>query len=415
MAEVYLDYNATAPLDLRVADVMFPLMTDMVGNASSSHRFGRRQFAVVDKAREQVAALVGCQASSVVFTSGATEANNLALCGLAMGYAHLSRHSPVASQKVQPGAHRTTQPVAPQTNCKSSRRRVIISSVEHASVARAAKWLSRHGFVEVDVLGVTPGGFVDIDLLDRLLSDDVLLVSVMAANSETGIINDVGAVAERAKAVGAIVHCDATQSVGRVPFSIDSTGVDMVSLSSHKICGPSGVGALVVNRSSRKQMEAIMHGGGQEHGLRAGSLNVPGIAGFGAAAHIAMDERETEAARVHVLRDDLVEGLFQGLTGVHQNGDTTRRLPNTANIRFEGAYADAMLVNMDPVAVSTGSACNSAAVAPSEVLTSMGMSHEAAFESVRFSLGRFTTAADVTAAVAKTVSAVRAVRHVRAF
>ena len=412
MTEVYLDYNATAPLDPRVAEVMFPLMTDMVGNASSSHRFGRRQFAVTDKAREQVAALVGCRASSVVFTSGATEANNLALCGLAMGYTHLSRHSPGAHQKTRPGTRQKAQPGASRKAQKSSRRRVIISSVEHASVLRAAKWLSRHGFVEVDVLGVTPGGFVDIDLLDGLLSDDVMLVSVMAANSETGVINDVGAVAERAKAVGAIVHCDATQAVGRVPFSIDSTGVDMVSLSSHKICGPSGVGALIVNRSSRKRMEAIMHGGGQEHGLRAGSLNVPGIAGFGAAAHIAMNERETEAARVHALRDELVAGLFQGLTGVYQNGDITRRLPNTASIRFEGVYADAVLVNMDPVAASTGSACNSAVVAPSEVLTSMGMSHEAAFESVRFSLGRFTTAADVAVAVAKTVSAVR---HVRAF
>ena len=379
MREVYLDYNASAPLDPRVAEAMVPMLAGSVGNASSVHRFGRRQAAAVDGARKHVAALVGGRASGVVFTSGATEANNLALRGALDG--------------------------APE-----GRRRMLVSAVEHASVSRTARWLADRGLVKLDVVGVTAGGFVEPDAVENLVGDDVVLVSVMAANSETGVLNPVGEIAERVRAAGALFHCDATQMAGRLPFDMEALGADLVSVSGHKICGPGGVGALIGTRHSLRRLEPVIHGGGHERGLRSGSLNVAGIVGLGAAARIAVDERVSESTRVGALRDRLVAKLGTNLSGVHQNGDTTSRLPNTASVRFEDADAEAVMANMDPVAVSTGSACSSGAIEPSEVLLAMGLSHEAAFESVRFSLGRFTTAGDIDTAVQAAVAAVGRVR-----
>ena len=379
MREVYLDYNASSPLDPRVAEAMMPTLTGSVGNASSVHRFGRRQAAAVDDAREHVAALVGGRPGGVVFTSGATEANNLALRGAV--------------------------DAAPE-----GRRRMLVSAVEHASVARTARWLADRGLAKLDVIEVTRGGMVEPDAVQDLIADDVVLVSVMAANSETGVLNPVGEIAERVRAAGALFHCDATQMAGRLPFDMEALGADLVSVSGHKICGPGGVGALVGTRHSLRRLEAVLHGGGHERGLRSGSLNVAGIVGLGAAARIATDERESESARVGALRDRLVAQIEAGLEGVHQNGDTTRRLPNTASVRFEGADAEAVMANMDPVAVSTGSACSSGSVEPSEVLLAMGVSRDAAFESVRFSLGRFTTDADIDLAVQAAVAAVERVR-----
>ena len=379
MSEVYLDYNASAPLDPRVFEAMAPVLSDEVGNASSVHRFGRRQAAAVDEAREHVAALVGGRPAGVVFTAGATEANNLALRGAAEA--------------------------APE-----DRPRMLVSAVEHASVARTARWLSDSGVVKLDVIGVTPGGFVDPGGVNELLGPDVLLVSVMAANSETGVLNPVGEIAERVRAAGAMFHCDATQMAGRLPFDMEALGADLVSVSSHKICGPGGVGALVGTRQALARLSPLVHGGGHERGLRSGSLNVAGIAGLGAAARIAADERESESARVGVLRDRLVDELEARLADVHQNGDASRRLPNTANIRFESADAEAVMSNMDPVAVSTGSACSAGSIEPSAALVAMGLSHEAAFESVRFSLGRFTTDADIDRAVESAIPAVQRVR-----
>lgn len=378
--EVYLDYNGSAPLDPRVAEAMVPALTAGVGNASSVHWFGRRQAAATDEAREHVAALVGGQPSGVVFTAGATEANNLALRGA-----------------VEAG------PVG--------RPRLLVSSVEHASVRRSASYLSEQGVAKVDVVPVTDGGFLDLDALDSLLDEDVLLVSVMAANSETGVLNPVSDVAVRAKSVGALFHCDATQMAGRLAFDMDELGADLVSVSSHKICGPGGVGALVGTRQSLRQLNPIVHGGGHEHGLRSGSLNVAGIVGFGVAAGLATEERASEASSIGAFRDSLVGALRSSLEGVEENGDTARRLPNTANVRFVGADADAVMANMDAVAVSAGSACSSGSIEPSEVLLAMGVAREAAFEAIRFSLGRFTTEADVMTAVR---SIVGAVEHVRA-
>ena len=379
MPEVYLDYNASAPLDPRVFEVMAPVLSGEVGNASSVHRFGRRQAAAVDDAREHVAALVGGRASGVVFTAGATEANNLALRGAVEA--------------------------APE-----GRRRMLVSAVEHASVASTARWLADRGLVKLDVIDVTAGGFVEPDVVADLVGDDVVLVSVMAANSETGVLNPVGEIAERVRAAGAMFHCDATQMAGRLPFDMEALGADLVSMSGHKICGPGGVGALVGTRHALGRLSPLIHGGGHERGLRSGSLNVAGIVGLGAAARIATDERESESTRVGVLRDRLVAELEVQLPGVQQNGDPTRRLPNTANIRFEGADAEAVMSNMDPVAVSTGSACSAGSIEPSDVLLAMGLSRDAAFESVRFSLGRFTTEADISAVTQTALAAVERVR-----
>ena len=379
MNEVYLDYNASSPLDPRVAEAMMPILADSVGNASSVHRFGRRQAAAVDDAREHVAALVGGRASGVVFTSGATEANNLALQGAVQA--------------------------APE-----GRRRMLVSAVEHASVAGTARLLADYGLVKLDVIEVTSGGFVEPAIMEEMLRDDIVLVSVMAANSETGVLNPVGEIAERVRATGALFHCDATQMAGRLPFDMEELGVDLVSLSGHKICGPGGVGALVGTRQSLGRLEALLHGGGHERGLRSGSLNVAGIVGFGAAARIAAEERERESETVGALRDRLVSELQASLPRVLQNGDPSRRLPNTANLCFVGADAEAVMANMDPVAVSIGSACSAGSIEPSGVLLAMGRSHETAFESVRFSLGRFTTQDDIDLALQRTVTAVEYVR-----
>ena len=380
MREVYLDYNGSAPLDPRVAEVMVPILSEGIGNASSTHRFGRRQAAAVDEAREHVAAMVGGRSSNVVFTAGATEANNLALRGAVEG--------------------------AP-----ADRTRILVSAVEHASVRRTAQRLDERGLAKLEIIPVTKGGFIDLQALETLVGPDVLLVSAMAANSETGVLNPIAEISERAHGVGALFHCDATQSVGRLPFDLEQAGADLVSASSHKICGPTGVGALVGTRHGLRRLQPLIHGGGHERGLRSGSLNVAGIAGFGAAARIATEERTSEAIRVAELRDRLTTGLKSGLSGVHDVGDVARRLPNTANIRFEGADAEAVAVNMDPVAVSTGSACDSGSIEPSGVLLAMNIPRDAAFESVRFSLGRFTTREDVDFAMEK---AVAAVGHVRA-
>ena len=376
---VYLDWNASAPLDPRVAEVMVSALTS-VGNPSSSHHFGRRQAALVEDARERVAALVGRRSSSVVFTASATEANNLALCGAVQ-------------------------------EATRDRRRILVSAVEHASVLQTAQWLDARGMGRVDVIPVTPGGSVDLSAFRRRLGPEVLLVSVMAANGETGVLNPIEEVAELAHANGSLFHCDATQFVGRIPLSAEDVGADLVSVSGHKLGGPMGIGALIATRRAQARLRPVVRGGGHERGLRSGSLNVPGILGFGTAAAIAVAERVHESVRVARLRDRLTARLQAALPGVTQVGDVRRRLPNTACLRFEDADADAVAANLEPVAVSTGSACSVGSPEPSRTLLAMGMSRSAAHECLRFSLGSSTTAADIDLAVARTVDAVQFVRE----
>lgn len=378
--DIYLDYNGSAPLDPRVLEAMAPVLRDSVGNASSVHRFGRAQAARVDLAREQVSRLVGAAATShVIFTAGATEANNLALQGL-------------------------VSDVSPE------RSRILVSAVEHASVMATVDWLAQNGRAKVDIVPVTSDGCVDLAALDEMLGRDVLLVSVMAANSETGVINDLPAIGECVADSGAFFHSDATQIVGRLPFDMASAGVDAASISGHKICGPTGVGALIVTKAMSHRLRPLLLGGGHERGRRSGSLNVSGIVGFGAASEFAADEQSSEAIRVSGLRDALVSKLVHGLDGISQNGSVSRRLPNTANVRFVGADGDAVMTNMESVAVSSGSACSAGALGPSPVLLAMGVDRAAAEESLRFSLGRFTTAAEIEEAADRTIRAVERVR-----
>ncbi|MDE0497517.1 MAG: cysteine desulfurase family protein [Acidimicrobiaceae bacterium] len=379
-AGIYLDYNGSAPLDPRVLEAMSLVLRDGIGNASSVHRFGRMQAARVETAREQVSQLVGAAATSnVVLTSGATEANNLALQGIV-------------------------------TDASPERSRILVSAVEHASVMATASWLARQGLAKLDIVPVTRGGAVDLVALEGLLGSDVLLVSVVAANSETGVINDLPAIGELAADCGAVFHSDATQLVGRLPFDMTATGADAISISGHKICGPTGIGALITTKTTARRLRPVLHGGGHERGLRSGSLNVAGIVGLGTASAIAADGQSSEAARVEQLRDALVAQLMDGLDGVFQNGDVSRRLPNTANLRFAGADGDAVMANMESVAVSSGSACSAGALEPSSVLLAMGAEREAAEESLRFSLGRFTTCDEVEEAARRTIRAVERVR-----
>ena len=328
---------------------------------------------------------MGGAPGGVVFTAGATEANNLALGGFV------------------PASHRSQPDSAPM---------LVVSAAEHASVSRTAEALAATGRCKCRTAAVTPAGFVDVDALADLLTESgrPVMVSVMAANSETGVLNPIEEVAQIIHQAEALFHCDATQMVGRLPFDMTALGCDLVSLSGHKICGPTGVGALVGTREALAALHPMLWGGGHERGLRSGSLNVAGIVGLGVAAELAADEQETEAERVGGLRDRFVGALIDELPAVEQNGDIERRLPNTANLRFAGTDADAVLVNMDPVAASAGSACSTGAIEPSPVLTAMGLSREAAFESMRFSLGRFTSSSEIAAAAEKVVTAVRYVR-----
>ena len=378
MTEIYLDYNASAPMDKRVIESMLPFLENHFGNASSSHGFGHRLSSCVEDSREQIASFVGGSPGGVIFTAGATEANNQALRGL-------FHRNGIGSGDL------------------------MISAVEHASVRNTAQWLNEQQGVRLKTVPVTAGGFVDIAALRELLNG-VKLVSVMGVNSETGIINPLGEVVELAREHGALVHCDATQMVGREPFDMTELGIDLVSFSGHKIYGPAGVGALIVSREVRKLLEPILFGGGHENGLRSGSLNVAGIVGLGVASRLAEKERHADSSRLSYLRDQLVSDLQKLLPEVQELGDTSKRVANTTNIRFLGADADAVMANMRDVAVSNGSACSSGAIEPSIVLQEMGLDRTAASEALRFSLGRFTTSDDIDTAIPRIVTAVQYVR-----
>lgn len=374
---IYLDYSATTPVDPEVVEEMLPYFTEAFGNAASGHAVGRAARMAVEAAREELADSVGARPSEVVFLSGATESDNLAIKGLAMA--------------------------AP-----TARRRIVTFATEHKAVLDACASLVELGF-DVDVLGVSHDGLPDRDALADSLGADTLLVSIMAVNNETGVINPVREVADAAHSVGALVHCDATQALGKIDFDVRASGADLVSLSSHKVYGPQGVGALVIDREVATRLRPLIHGGGHERGLRSGTLNLPGIVGFGAAARIARRRLEEDGRNLTRLRDRLERRLLE-VPGTSINGRGAPRVPGTTNIRFEGADGDATMLAMPWVAVSTGSACSSATLAPSHVLRAMGLGHEAADECLRFSLGRFTTVAEVDEVAAATIEAVERAR-----
>lgn len=371
LSPIYLDNQATTPCDPRVVQAMLPYFTTDFANAHSvEHSLGRRAEAAVDQAREQIAALIGAQAQEIVLTSGATEANNLAIKGLA-------RH---------------------QARQGDERRRIITVATEHKCVLESVKDLAAEGFDPV-ILPVGRDGLVDLAVLDDALKVPTLLVSVMAVNNETGVIQDIPAIAAQVHTAGARLHCDAAQAAGKIPVDVRGWDVDLLSLSAHKMYGPKGVGALFVRRRPRVRLMPLFSGGGQERGLRSGTLPTPLVVGFGQACQIALHEGAQEVTRVAHLRDRLLHGVREHIPDLVVNGSWSRRIAGNLNITFPQGTALAWMAACPDLCVSTGSACGSAEIVPSYVLKAMGLSDAQAHRSLRLGLGRFTSAADVERAI----------------
>jgi cysteine desulfurase len=361
---IYLDYHATTPVDPRVLEAILPYFVEEFGNAASkSHVFGWRAEEAVEAAREEVARLVGGSAKEIVWTSGATESDNLAVKGAAQFYREKGKH-------------------------------LVTVKTEHKAVLDSMHALERQGF-EVTFLDVEKDGRLDPARLRSALRKDTLLVSVMHANNETGVVHPIEEIGKITREAGVLFHCDAVQSVGKIPFDVDAANVDLASLSAHKMYGPKGVGALYVRRKPRVRLVAQMDGGGHERGFRSGTLNVPGIVGFGKAAELARAERDAEGARVLALRERLREGLAAQLDLLTVNGSLEHRLPGNLNVSFAYVEGEALMMAIKDVAVSSGSACTSASLEPSYVLRAMGVSEDLAHSSIRFGLGRFTTEEEI--------------------
>ncbi len=362
---VYLDYHATTPVDPRVLEAMLPYFSQDFGNAASkSHSFGWKAEEAVEAARADVAALVGASAKEIVWTSGATESDNLAIKGVAQFYGQTK------------GKH------------------LVTAKTEHKAVLDSMHALERQGF-EVTFLDVEKDGRLDPEKLRAALRKDTILVSVMHANNETGAVHPIEEIGKITRAAGVLFHCDAVQSAGKIPFDVERMNVDLASLSAHKMYGPKGVGALYVRRKPRVRLVAQMDGGGHERGFRSGTLNVPGIVGFGKAAALAAAERDGEAARLLALRERLRQGLLAGLDLLTVNGSLEHRLPGNLNVSFAYVEGEALMMAIKDVAVSSGSACTSASLEPSYVLRAMGVSDDLAHSSIRFGLGRFTTQEEI--------------------
>ena len=380
---IYLDHHATTPVDARVLEAMLPFFSEKFGNAASrQHRFGWDANDAVERARKQVAALIGARGTDIVFTSGATEANNLAIKGNARAAA---------------GAE----------SSDVGRDHIVTFTTEHKAVLDPIARLAKDGW-RATVLPVHRDGTIDLDALDEAITDRTALVSVMAANNEIGVLHPIKECAAIAHAKGAWLHTDAVQIAGTVPFDVEALDVDFASLSAHKIYGPKGVGALYVRRK-RVAIAAEIDGGSQERGLRAGTLNVPGIVGFGAAAEIARVEMASESKRIEALRNRLLEGLQLKTDGMTVNGAMHSRLPGNLNVSFDGVDGEALLVGLDDVAVSSGAACLQAE--PSHVLMALGHSKDLALASLRFGIGRTTREAEIDYAAERVAGVVTTLRR----
>lgn len=380
-APIYLDHHATTPCDPAVVEAMLPWLTRDFGNAASrAHAFGWTADAAVERARRQVAALIGASPKEIVFTSGATEANNLALKGVAEAYAARGRH-------------------------------LVTCTTEHKAVLDPCDWLVMRGF-EVTRVGVGADGVLDLADLEAALRPDTLLVSVMAANNEIGTLAPLEQIGALCRARGVFFHTDAAQAAGRVPLDVQAQRLDLVSFTAHKLYGPKGIGALYVRRRDPQvRLAAQMHGGGHERGLRSGTLPVHQIVGFGEACALAATHLEAEAARLAILRDRLWAQLRE-VPGARLNGAAAPRLPGNLNVSFDGIEAEALLIALRPVvALSSGAACASATLEPSHVLRALGLDEERAHGSLRFGLGRGTTDAEVERVATAVVSAVESVRR----
>jgi cysteine desulfurase len=377
---IYLDNHATTRTDPRVLEAMLPYFTEHYGNAASRHHaFGWKAEEAVETAREQVAGLIGATAREIVFTSGATESDNLALKGVAAMYRSKGDH-------------------------------LVTVATEHKAVLDTCKRLERDGF-RVTYLPVDRDGLVAPEQVAEAITDRTILVSVMAANNEIGVLQPIAAIGRICKERGVLFHSDAVQAVGKVPIDVEEMGLDLLSLSAHKMYGPKGVGALYVRRAGpRVRLEPILDGGGHERGMRSGTLPVPLIVGLGKACELCRDEMAAEAERLTGLRERLRNGIMKQLDEVTLNGHPTQRLPGNLNLSFAYVEGEALMMGMRDVAVSSGSACTSASIEPSYVLRALGLSDDLARSSIRFGLGRFNTAEEIDYVVREVV---RVVKHLR--
>jgi cysteine desulfurase len=377
---LYLDYHATTPVDPRVLESMLPYFTEHFGNAASrQHAYGWSAQEAVDRARSEVAGLIGASAREIVFTSGATESNNLAIKG-------------VAEARRSSGDH------------------VVTAATEHKSVLDSFRRLEALGW-RVTIVGVGSDGRVDLDRLRAAVDERTVLVSVMAANNEIGTIQPIDEIAAIAHERGALFHTDAAQAAGKIPIDVDAMGIDLLSLTAHKFYGPKGAGALYVRRRRPKiELAPQVDGGGQEGGVRSGTLNVPGIVGLGAAARLCREEMTSESGRLGALRDALLEGL-KARVDVRVNGSTEHRLPHNLHVSFDDVEGEALLMALGGLAVSTGSACSSGSHAPSHVLEAIGAVGDRPSASIRFGLGRWTSDSDVASAIDQVTTVVGSLRR----
>lgn len=375
---IYMDYNATTPLDPRVLEAMMPYLTAEFGNAASkSHPFGERASASAEAARAKIAALVGATDREIVFTSGATESDNLAIKGVAEAAAGKGNH-------------------------------IITCQAEHKAVLDTCKYLEKRGW-RVTYLKPDRTGRVSARQVEEAITDGTVLITLMAANNEVGTLHPVADIGELARRRGIVFHCDATQAVGKIPLDFEKMKIDLASLSAHKVYGPKGVGALYVRKGVRVACQ--MHGGGHERGMRSGTLNVPGVVGFGAACEIAVREMPQEAPRLAALRDRLEQDVLRRVELSSVNGNIEYRVPNTTNLSFAYVEGESLMLRMPDVAVSSGSACTSASLQASHVLLAMDVPEEISHSSLRFSLGRFTTQEEVDYAVEQVAQAVARMRE----
>jgi cysteine desulfurase len=377
---VYLDNHATTPMDPEVLKAMLPFFTDVFGNAASrNHEYGWTAEAAVERAREQIARLIGATEKEVIFTSGATESDNLALVGVAEMYKDKGNH-------------------------------IITTPIEHKAILDTCHHLESKGF-EITYLPVDQYGRVSAEAVRAAITPKTILVSIMFANNEVGTINPMAEIGKVCKEKGVLFHTDAVQAVGKVPVDVVGMNIDLLSLSAHKMYGPKGVGALYVRRKNpRVRLAPMVHGGGHERGMRSGTLNVPGIVGFGKAAEIALKTMAQDDARIRKMRDRLWDAIRSELDEVYLNGHPTERLPGNLNVSFAYVEGESLMMGMKELAVSSGSACTSASLEPSYVLKSLGVGEDLAHTSIRFGLGRFTTDEEIDFAIQKVVSTVRKLR-----
>jgi cysteine desulfurase len=378
---IYMDNHATTPVDPRVFEAMKPYFTTVFGNsASRNHSFGWEAEEATEKARKQVACLIGATSKEIVFTSGATESDNLALKGVAEMYAEKGNH-------------------------------IITAATEHKAILDTCKRLEKHG-TRVTYLPVQQNGLVDLDQLKAAITDKTVLISIMHANNEIGVLQPIREIGRIARERGVLLHTDATQAVGKVPVNVLDDNIDLMSISAHKMYGPKGVGALYVRRRNpRVQLTAQMDGGGHERGMRSGTLNVPGIVGLGEACALAQAEMPAESKRMAFLRDKLKDRLMNSLDEVYVNGTMDHRLPNNLNISFAYVEGESLLMGINEIAVSSGSACTSATLEPSYVLKALGAGDDLAHSSIRFGLGRFNTEEEVDYVAGKVIEVVKKLRE----